>query len=64
MLRSHNIWVKILSVEQVIMLSKLVQTRQTWTEQEREEIRAQHKLHPEYSYPVLKFWFEDKYLPS
>ena len=55
MLRSHNIWVKIPGVEQVIMLSKQVQTRQTWTEQEREEIRAQHKLHPEYSYPVLKF---------
>ena len=64
MCRSHNIWVKILVVEQVIMLSKQVQTRQTWTEQEREEIRAQNKLHLEYSYPVPTSWFEDTYLPS
>jgi len=27
----------------------VIQTRQTWTEKEREEIRAQNKLHPEYS---------------
>jgi len=62
MSRSHNM-LQILSVKEVIMFSncKQVQTRQIWTEKEREEIHAQHKMHPEYTYQVLKPWFEEKY---
>ena len=42
------------------MSSKEVQTRQAWTEKER-DVRAQHSLHPEHDYQTTKRRFDEEY---
>ena len=49
---------------QFTMSSKPASTRQAWTEKERDDIRSQHALHPSYSYPDIKRWFDEKYAPK
>ena len=44
------------------MSSKEVQTSKALTAQERDDIRSQHSLHPDYTYPELKRWFDEEYV--
>ena len=46
------------------MTSKPIQTRQAWTEKERDDICAQHSLHPDHNYQTIKEWFDNKYAPK
>jgi len=59
--RGYNI---LFFVCQFTMSSKPTSTRQAWTEKERDDIRSQHALHPLYSYPDIKRWFDEKYAPK